>query len=100
MSDFYRSDNTAAFGNNFITINLVNNPLDVTVSRADFIVGCLCKKYDNPEFPLIINFTPEELQKLDMVNVGYLKVYDDQGRPKVCNGSVSFKIKNGVMSNV
>lgn len=99
MQDFYRSDNTAAFGNNFITINLVGNPLDVTVSRADFIVGCLCKRFDNPEFPLIVNFTPEELQKLDIVNVGYLKVYDTEGRPKVCDGNVVFKIKNGVFCN-
>lgn len=97
MSDFYRTDNTAAFGNNFITINLVDNPLNVQVSRADFIVGCICKRFDSPVFPLIVNFTPEELQKLDIINVGYLKVYDMENRPKVCEGQVVFKLKNGVI---
>ena len=100
MSDFYRSDDTSAFGNNFITIDLVNNPLNVKVSRADFIIqGKYCKRFDNPVFPLIINFTPEELQKLDVLNVGFLKVYDSEGKPKVCDGNVVFEIKNGVMCN-
>lgn len=99
MQDFYRSDDTSAFDNNFITINLADNPLNVQVSRADFIVEPICKRFDNPVFPLVVNFTPEEMQRLDIVNVGYLKVYDMQGRPKVCEGNIVFKIKNGVMCN-
>ena len=96
MGDFYQSDNTGAFGNQFITIDLVENPLNIQITKAEFIVGCLCKSYTNPVFPLRINFTPEELQKLSYVNVGYLKVYDHKGRPLMADGSVTFKLKNGV----
>lgn len=99
MGDFYQSDNTGAFDNNFITIELIENPLNIQISRAEFIVGCLCKSYTNPTFPLRINFTPEELQKLSYVNVGYLRVYDWQGRPLMAEGSVTFKIRNGVFCN-
>ena len=98
MSDFFQSDNTGAFGNQFITIELIENPLNIQIKRADFIVGCLIKTYLNPQFPLYINFTPAELQQLSYTNVGYLKVYDSHNRPLVADGSVTFHIKNGVFS--
>lgn len=95
----YKGDNTAAFGNNFITITL-NNPLGYTVSKVVFVCGCIQKSYNNPEFPLVINFTSEETSKFGAVNVGYLVAYDAQGRQKTCNGKVMFNAVNGVIQNV
>lgn len=94
----FKGDNTASFGNNFITINL-NNPLGYTISKAIFVCGCIKKPFENPEFPLIINFDSQESQYLRPNNVGYLVVYDAQGRQKTCNGTITFRAQNGVICN-
>ena len=94
----FQGDNTAAFGNNFITINLIN-PLEYPISKAVFVCECLQKVYENPVFPWVINFTSEETKRLRATNVGYLVVYDQEGRQKTCNGSVKFLVKNGVICN-
>lgn len=94
----YKGDNTAAFGNNFITINL-NNPLGYTVSKAILVCGCIQKTFENPEFPLIINLTSQETNQLRSSNVCYLVVFDSEGRQKTCNGTITFKAQNGVICN-
>ena len=99
INAIYKGDNTGAFGNTFLTINL-NNPLGYTISKAIFVTGCIQKPYENPEFPLQINFTSEETPKLGATNVGYLVVFDSQGRQKTCNGKVIFNAINGVICNV
>lgn len=96
----FQGDNTAAFGNNYITIN-INNPLGYPISKAVFVTGNgnIKKTFENPEFPLIVNFTSQETQQLKANNVGYLVVFDSQGRQKTCNGSLTFHVKNGVLCN-
>ena len=92
----YKGDNTGAFGNNFLTINL-NNPLGYPISKAIFVCGCIKKTFDNPEFPLRINFSSQESQYLRTNNVGYLVVFDSENRQKTCNGTITFKAQNGVI---
>lgn len=94
----FKGDNTQAFGNNFLTINL-NNPLNYAISKAVFVCGCLKKPFNNPQFPLIVNFNSQESQTLRPNNVGYLVVYDEQGRQRTCNGTITFKAQNGVIYN-
>lgn len=90
-------DNTGAFGNSFITIYL-ENPLEYVVSKAIFVCGCFKKTFENPQFPLRINFTSEETAKLKAgANTCYLVVYDEQGRQKTCKGTLTFKAQNGVI---
>ena len=99
MSDaIYKGDNTGAFGNSFITINL-SNPLDYPISKAIFVCGCFQKTFENPIFPLKINFTSEETKKLNISNVCYLVVFDSLNRQKTCKGTLIFKAQNGVLSN-
>ena len=51
----YKGDNTGAFGNNFIIIEL-DNPLEYIIKKAEFVCGCIRKTFINPVFPLIVNF--------------------------------------------
>lgn len=94
----YKGDNTGAFGNSFITINL-DNPLGYPISKAIFVCGCLRKTFKNPIFPIVVNYTSEETAQLRASNVCYLVVYDSQGRQKTCQGTLTFNAKNGVICN-
>ena len=99
----FKDDDPGAFGNNFITINL-NNPMAYVVSKVEFIVnggGCIPPKfYENPVFPLRINFTREETSKFLGVNVCRLRAYDENGLRKTCNNSLTFYAQNGVIVDV
>lgn len=97
----YKGDNTAAFGNNYITIYL-NNPLEYPVSKAEFVVNNGCPKLqpiENPVFPLVINFTSEQTAQLQANNTGKLVVWDSQGRQLTCKGTLTFSAQNGVIYN-
>ena len=94
----FKGDDTAAFGNSFITINL-ENPLGYTITRAVFVCGCLSKTFENPSFPLVVNFTSQETSTLKATNICYLVVYDSEGRQKTCTGSLMFNAQNGVICN-
>ena len=94
----FKGDDTAAFGNSFITINL-ENPLEYPISKATFVCGCFQKSFENPIFPLVINFTSQETAKFSNANTCYLVVYDSIGRQKTCQGTLTFKAQNGVICN-
>lgn len=94
----FKGDNTGAFGNDFITINL-DNETEYTISKAIFVCGCIKKTYENPTFPLVINFTSEETSKMRGSNVCYLVAYDSEGRQKTCQGTLTFNAQNGVITN-
>lgn len=99
----YKGDDTGAFGNDFITINL-NNPLNYTVSKVEFVINngtCIPPKtYEDPTFPLVINFIKEETEKFLGVNVCRLIAYDENGLRKTCNNTLTFYAQNGVIINV
>lgn len=94
----YKGDDTGAFGNSFITINL-DNPNDYEVSKVVFVCGCVYKEFENPTFPIVINLTSEETNKLKASNVCYLVAYDSEGRQKTCKGTLTFNAQNGVISD-
>lgn len=94
----YKGDNSGAFGNSFITVNLIN-PLNYPISKVIFVCGCLKKEYKNPVFPWIINFTSDETTKFNATNICYLVAYDSEGRQKTCQGTLIFKAQNGVICN-
>ena len=96
MTTIYKGDNTGAFGNNFITINL-NNPEGYTISKAVFVCGCVKKTFENPNFPLIVNFTSDETSKFRPSNICHLVVYDNEGKQKTCTGTLTFDAQSGVI---
>lgn len=103
----YRGDDTAAFGNNFLTIK-VKNPLLYKVSKVIFSVngGIIEKTFTDPDFfqreetLLYVNFTSEETRKLSPTNTGNLVPYDEENRQTTCRQSVTFYAQNGVICNV
>ena len=99
MTNLYKGDDTGAFGNNFITINL-DNPQEFVVTKAIFTCGCIQKTFDNPQFPIVINLSGKETERLRTQNVCYLVAYDSQGRQRTCKGTLTFNAKNGVLTNV
>ena len=97
MTTYHQGDNTGAFGNTFIKIFL-KNPAEVVVSKVVFTVGCINKVFENPEFPLYVNFNSKETSVMPYENTGYLTAYDSEGRPMTCKGSVTFYVVNGVIT--
>ena len=95
----FKTDDTGAYGNEFITINL-DNPNDYIVSKAIFVCGCITKTFENPVFPLKVNFNSEETARLKPSNVCYLVTYDSQGRQKTCKGTLTFPATQGVLPGV
>lgn len=94
----YQGDNTGAFGNKLITINL-RNPLNYTISKAVFVCDCLTRTYINPTFPIDINFDSKDTKKLKSINQCFLVVYDELGRQKTCRGTLTLKAQKGVLPN-
>lgn len=98
----YKGDNTGAFGNKFITIKL-KNPKEYVITKAQPVVNGGCPYIEpvvNPEFPLVVNFTSEQTEKLRSTNVCNLVVWDEQDREKQCDGVLEFDFRNGVICNV
>ena len=93
----YQGDSTTAFGNNLITIRIVN-PYELEVSKAVFRCGHIIKEFENPVFPLMVNFDSDETRKLCMNNECYLAVWDSMGRKKTCKGTLTIKAKNEVVN--
>ncbi|MBQ2285198.1 MAG: hypothetical protein II244_06000 [Clostridia bacterium] len=98
INPIYKSDDTGAFGNTFITINL-DNPNHYEVSKVIFVCGCIQQTFSNPTFPLSINLSGEETARLKSTNVCYLVAYDSEGRQKTCKGTLNFPAQNGVLQN-
>lgn len=94
--NLYKGDNSGAFGRTFITIHL-NNPYEFEVSKVIFKCGCIVKEFENPQFPLRINFDEEETKLLNFNNVCYLKAFDSMGRAKTCEGKLNFVAKEQVV---
>ena len=92
----YRGDDTDAFGQRFITINL-ENATGLTITKAEFKCGYLLKTFENPVFPIDISLTSEETSKLSQNNSCYLAIYDEQGRKHTCNGYLTFTSKREVV---
>lgn len=94
----FKGDNTGAFGNNFITINL-ENPMGYEISKVIFACGNIQKSFENPVFPVVVNLSSQETEKLRASNVCYLVAFDSEGRQKTCKGTLTFNAQNGVLNN-
>ena len=102
----FKGDNTAAFGNNFITINVKNSQL-YPISKIEFVtnsgMGIPVKPFTDPNnfqtenIQLVVNYSSEETAKLRDTNTGNLIVYDIEGRQTTCQQTLTFYAKNGVI---
>lgn len=107
-NSIFKGDNTAAFGNNFITVT-IKNPLLYPISKLIAVTnsgtGIPNKQFtDENNFQsetitLIINYSSEETCKLNQgSNLLNMVAYDLEGRQYTCKQSLTFYSKNGVIS--
>ena len=93
----YRGDDTDAFGNSFITINLETEST-ITINKAIFQCGTIKKVFNDPIFPLSIELTSAETKGLPLNNVCYLAVWDENNKKLTCEGSLAFSTQSQVVS--
>ena len=96
-AEFRKGDNSKAFNNDFLQIDLEIDENEPMPSKVEFITGCIIKPFTNPQFPIYVNFDESESLKLNNINIGYLIAYDEFGQRLTCIGSIKFTIKNGVI---
>lgn len=89
--DLISGDNSEAFGQNLLRITLRDTAglLDNhTISKAELrIGGGIIKKFENPQFPLIINLSSEESSALAAgQNMAYLALWDEESRKLTAEG--------------
>lgn len=84
----YRGDDTNAFNCKFLTINLMNAN-GLSISKAEFRCGAIIKTFENPTFPISVSLNSEETQKLWVTNTCSLAIYDELGRKKTCEGTIT-----------
>lgn len=98
MADIYKGDDTNAFGQNFIRIDLVNDS-NYTISKCIFQCGPIQKIYTRPQFPLYVNFSHVESERLYQTSECYLQVFDEKGLRQTCKGSLTFTARPKVVEN-
>lgn len=87
-----QGDNTAAFGQHLMRINLLDPDgllVNHSISKCEIRFACGVKKsYQNPTFPLVIDLTEEESQKMLVgKNTATIAVWDELGRKVTPKGS-------------
>lgn len=89
-----KGDDTNAFGFKFLEVEL-NNPDELSISKAEVRIGVLVKTFENPVFPLEIELNREETIMLsECGNQCYLAVYDMNGLKYTCeNEDGAYSIK-------
>lgn len=103
----FKTDDTGAFGNNFIEIT-VNNPQLYPISKIVAVTNsgtCISNKqftdpdnFQREDITLYVNYSSQETAKLNATNTLNLVVYDEQDRQATCPQSLTFYAKNGVIS--
>lgn len=104
----FKTDDTGAFGNSFITIT-VKNPSLYPISKILAVTNsgcCIANKeftavdnFQREEITLTVNYTSAESSKLNQgANTLNLVVYDEQGRQKTCPQTFTFYAQNGVIT--
>ena len=94
---FRKGDNSQAFNNHFLQIDIEADENEPMPSKIQFCTGCIVKTYENPQFPIFVDFDESETAKLNNINIGYIIAYDELGRRLTCEGSIKFTNKNGVL---
>jgi hypothetical protein len=104
----FKTDDTGAFGNSFITIT-VKNPNLYPISKILAVTNSGCcidnKVFTDPdnfqreEITLTVNYSSDESAKLNQgANNLNLVAYDDKNRQKTCPQTLIFYAQNGVIT--
>lgn len=99
MASIYKGDDTNAFGQEFIKINMPKNFEGITISKCIFQCGPIQKVYHKPQFPIYVNFSHAESKKLPQTSECYLQVFDEKGLRQTCIGTLTFTAKAQVIQD-
>ncbi len=98
MTTIYKGDDTNAFGENFIKID-VQNTAGYTISKCIFQCGPIQKVFVRPQFPIYVNFSHVESERLYQQSECFLQIFDEKGLRKTCKGSLNFTAQPKVVDN-
>ena len=98
MTAIYKGDDTGAFDQNFIKIDIENSS-QYKISKVILQCGPVQKIYSNPTFPIYVNFTHDESLRLYQDSTCYLQVFDEKGRRTTCEGTLNFTAKAKVIAD-
>lgn len=104
----FKSDDTDAFGNKFITVT-VKNPNLYPISKLVAVTNsgtCIENKpftdennFQREDIELVVNYSSKETTMLNQgANVLNLVAYDMNNKQSTCAQSLTFYAKNGVIS--
>lgn len=97
---YYNGDNLQAFDGLPIEVDLEfeDDEKEVSKAIAVFNDGIVCKEFITPTFPLNVNLTEEDTDKLPYHCTMKLVVFDTNtpARRKQCDGVLEFIIEKGV----
>mgnify|MGYP003296025608 CR=1 FL=1 len=99
MTAIYKGDDTNAFGEHFLRINRPSNTDDFIITKVVFQCGPIQKVFSRPQFPITVDFTAMESKRLRQTSECYLQVFDEKGRRKTCEGTISFTARPQVISD-
>lgn len=88
-----KGDNTGAFGNVLLRAYL-NNPMGYVIPKAVFQCGQIQKTFENPTFPLDINFSGAETKTLNYQNECSMALWDEYGRKYTAHGNFTLYAEN------
>lgn len=98
MVAIYKGDDTNAFGENFLKISLKNDA-NLNISKVIFQCGPVQKVFVRPTFPIYVNFSHAESNRLPHDGECYLQIFDEKGLRKTVEGSISITAKAKVVSD-
>ena len=96
MEPIFRGDDTGAFGQNWLRVN-VDIPPTWIVSRAEMKIGNILLNFESPEFPIIVNLTSAQTEQLNDSNTCYIALYDEDNLKKTIEGTYCFKTRKRVV---
>ena len=97
-NEYYRADDYDAFDQEWAYITEEDIPEDWVISRVEFRVGNLpTMVFKNPVFPIPVNLSCYETERLKDFVTCYMAIYDTQGRKQTLEGSWTFKTKRRVI---
>ena len=108
MGGIYKTDDTGAFGNAFITIT-VKNPNLYPISKILAVTNSGCcipnkvftdeNDFQTETITLTVNYCSAETAKLNQgANTLNIVAYDEQNRQSTCAQTLTFYAQNGVIS--
>lgn len=93
----YQGDDTNAFGQNFLEVELEDIPEGFTISKVGIKITNLDIIYiENPPVHFYLNLTSEQTELLTHKNSIKMIAFDEQGRQTTCEGGIEFVAKAGV----